>query len=357
MDKKKLKVIRNKIDDTDKKLLALLNQRANLALEVKKEKSGQTSNVYVPEREAEVFGKIIGKNKGPFPDDSVRAVFREIISASRALQSPLKIAYWGPEATFTHLAALSHFGQAVSYVAIKNLSDIFTEVENGRADYGVIPIENSTEGVVNHTLDIFIESELKICAETLSKISYCLLSKSKKIEDLKRLYVFQQPLAQCRNWVETNLPELEVLEAKNTAESARLAAKDKSSAAIANSLAGEIYGLNTLAVKIEAVPDNFTRFLVIGKKEVARTGNDKTSVLVSLKDKVGALYSMLLPFKRRKINLTSIESRPSRKKAWEYFFFVDMSGHKEDAKVKAALADLRKAGHTVKILGSYPGAY
>lgn len=357
MDKNKLKKIRNRIDSTDRKLLALLNKRADLALEVKKEKRGQASNVYVPEREAEVFGRIIAGNKGPFPDDSVKAVFREIISASRALQAPLKIAYWGPEATFTHLAALSHFGQAVSYVAIRNLADIFTEVENGRADYGVIPIENSTEGVVNHTLDIFMDSELKICAETLSKISYSLLSKSKKISEIKRLYVFQQPLAQCRNWVETNLADVEIIEAKNTAESARLAAKDRGSAAIANALAGEIYGLNTLATKIEDVPDNFTRFLVIGGKYVARTGNDKTSVLISLKDKVGALYSMLLPFKRRKINLTSIESRPSRKKAWEYFFFVDMSGHIEDVKIKAALADLKKEGHSVKVLGSYPGAY
>ncbi len=357
MDKKKLKNIRKNIDGVDRKLLALLNKRADLALQVKKEKRGENNNVYVPEREAEVFGKLITGNKGPFPDDSVKAVFREIISASRALQAPLKIAYWGPEATFTHLAALEHFGQAVSYVAIKNLADIFTEVENGRADYGVIPIENSTEGVVNHTLDIFIDSELKICAETLSRISYRLLSKSKSIKEIKRLYVFQQPLAQCRNWVETNLPDTEIIEAKNTAESARLAAKDKGSAAVANTLAGEIYGLNTLAKNLEDVPDNFTRFLVIGNKYVARTGNDKTSVLVSLKDKVGALYSMLLPFKRRKINLTSIESRPSRKKAWEYFFFVDMSGHMEDAKVKAALADLKKAGHAVKILGSYPGAY
>ncbi|OGF52034.1 MAG: prephenate dehydratase [Candidatus Firestonebacteria bacterium GWA2_43_8] len=349
-----LKKIRMKIDGTDKKLLSLLNKRAGLALEVKKHKPGAGHEVYVPEREAAVFQKILAGNKGPFPDNSVKAVFKEIISASRALQAPLKIAYWGPEATFTHLAALRHFGSSVELVAIKNLADIFAEVENGRADFGVIPIENSTEGVVNHTLDMFVDSELKICAETLLKISYNLLSKSKKLSDIKRIYAFHQPLAQCRNWVKTNLPEAEIVEAKNTAESARLAAKDKSSAALANSLAGELYGLNSLAVRIEDIPDNVTRFLVIGRKTVARTGNDKTSVLVSLKDKVGALYSMLLPFKKHKISLTSIESRPSRKKAWEYYFFIDLQGHIEDPNVKKALTALRKECQYFKVLGSYP---
>jgi len=208
--------------------------------------------------------------------------------------------------------------------------------------------------VVNHTLDMFVDSDLKICAETLLKVSYNLLSKSKNLLQIKKIYAFNQPLAQCRNWIKTNLPEIEIVEAKNTAESARLAAKDKNSAAIANSLAGELYILNSLAVRIEDIPDNFTRFLIIGRKNVARTGNDKSSVLVSLKDKVGALYSMLLPFKKYKINLTSIESRPSRKKAWEYFFFIDMSGHVEDANVKKALSELRKECRFFKVLGSYP---
>jgi len=349
-----LKSIRKKIDSTDKKLLSLLNERACLALEVKKHKPGAGHEVYVPEREAAVFEKILAGNKGPFPDNSVKAVFKEIVSASRALQSPLKIAYWGPEATFTHLAAMRHFGSSVELVAIKNLADIFAEVENGRADYGVIPIENSTEGVVNHTLDMFVDSDLKICAETLLKISYNLLSKSKKLSQLKRIYAFGQPLAQCRNWIKVNLPELEIIEAKNTAESARLAAKDKSSAAIANSLAGELYGLNSLAVRIEDIPDNVTRFLIVGRKNTVRTGNDKTSVLVSLKDKVGALYSMLLPFKKYRINLTSIESRPSRKKAWEYYFFIDLAGHAEDKNVKKALAELQKECQYFKVLGAYP---
>ncbi|MFH1073613.1 MAG: prephenate dehydratase [Candidatus Firestonebacteria bacterium] len=350
-----LKKLRKKIDGTDKKLLSLLNKRAGLALQVKKHKPCAGGHeVYVPEREAAVFEKILAGNKGPFPDNSVKAVFKEIVSASRALQAPLKIAYWGPEATFTHLAALRHFGSSVKLVAIKNLSDIFAEVENGRVDFGVIPIENSTEGVVNHTLDIFVDSDLKICAETLLKVSYNLLSKAKKLSQIKRIYAFSQPLAQCRNWIKTNLPEVEIVEAKNTAESARFAAKDKNSAAIANSLAGEIYVLNSLAVRIEDIPDNVTRFLIIGRKNVAKTGNDKTSVLVSLKDKVGALYSMLLPFKKQGINLTSIESRPSRKKAWEYYFFIDMSGHVEDLKVKKALAALQKECRYFKVLGSYP---
>lgn len=349
--------LRNKIDITDKKLLGLLNQRAELALQVKKHKLGGCREVYIPSREADVFEKILRQNKGPFPNNSVKAVFKEIVSASRALQAPLKIAYWGPAATFTHLAALRHFGSSVELVAIANLADIFAEVANGRADYGVIPIENSTEGVVNHTLDMFVDSDLKICAETLLKISYNLLSKSGKLSQIKKIYAFSQPLAQCRNWVKTNLPGAEILEAKNTAESARLSAKENNSAAIANALAGEVYGLNSLAEHIEDIPDNFTRFLIIGDKYAAKTGRDKTSVLVGLKDKVGALYSMLLPFKKHRINLSSIESRPSKKKAWQYYFFIDMTGHVEDAEVKAALGDLRKSGHTVKVLGSYPGAY
>jgi chorismate mutase/prephenate dehydratase len=349
-----LKKIRKRIDGTDKKLLSLLNKRAGLALQVKKHKPGAGHEVYVPEREAAVFEKILSSNKGPFPNDSVKAVFKEIVSASRALQAPLKIAYWGPEATFTHLAAMRHFGSSVELIAIRNLSDIFSEVENERADFGVIPIENSTEGVVNHTLDIFVDSDLKICAETLLKISYNLLSKSGKLSQIKKIYAFSQPLAQCRNWVKTNLPEVEIVEAKNTAESALLAAKDKTSAAIANSLAGELYSLNSLAVRIEDIPDNVTRFLIIGRKNVTRTGKDKTSVLVSLKDKVGALYSMLLPFKKHKINLTSIESRPSRKKAWEYYFFIDMAGHVDDFNVKKALAALQKECQYFKVLGSYP---
>lgn len=349
--------LRNKIDITDKKLLGLLNQRAELALQVKKHKSGEGREVYIPSREADVFEKILRQNKGPFPNNSVKAVFKEIVSASRALQAPLKIAYWGPAATFTHLAALRHFGSSVELVAIANLADIFAEVANGRADYGVIPIENSTEGVVNHTLDMFVDSDLKICAETLLKISYNLLSKSGKLSQIEKIYAFSQPLAQCRNWVKTNLPGAEILEAKNTAESARLSAKEKNSAAIANALAGEVYGLNSLAEHIEDIPDNFTRFLIIGDKYAAKTGRDKTSVLVGLKDKVGALYSMLLPFKKHRINLSSIESRPSKKKAWQYYFFIDMAGHVEDAEVKAALVDLKKSGHTVKVLGSYPGAY
>jgi chorismate mutase/prephenate dehydratase len=213
---------------------------------------------------------------------------------------------------------MQHFGFSVKYVAVKNINDIFSEVENGRADYGVVPIENSTEGVVNHTLDLFVNSDLKICAETQLKISYDLLSNAGSLKKVKKVYAFQQPLAQCRDWLEANLAQAEIIEAKNTAESARLAAGTPLSAAVANKLAGEIYKLKPLVEHIEDIPDNFTRFLVIGNNYVSKTGNDKTSVLIALKDKVGALYSMLLPLKKHGINLTSIESRPSKQKAWEY---------------------------------------
>lgn len=348
--------IRKQIDKIDHKLLGLLNKRAGIVLSLKSLKKGQSKDIYVPDREVEIYKMLLRKNKGPFPNETVKSIFNEIISASRALQAPLKIAYWGPEATFTHLAAMKHFGSSVNYVAIKSIPDIFSEVESDRADYGVVPIENSTEGVINHSLDMFVDSDLKICAEILLRVSHNLLSKSTRLKDVKKVYTNQQPLAQSRNWIEANLPYVEFVDVSTTAEAAKLASREKNSAAIANDIAAGYYKLNILAKHIEDIPDNYTRFLIVGKKYVPKTGNDKTSILFSIKDKVGALYTMLIPFKRNKINLTSIESRPSRKKAWDYYFFIDMLGHMEDKKIERALKELNKECLFVKILGSYPTA-
>ena len=350
-----LKKIRNNIDGIDKRLLELLNERAKLALLVKKFKDGGKKDIYVPHREAEVLGTVVKRNKGPFPTESVKAIYREIISASRALQSPLKISYWGPEGSFTHLAARQHFGSSVEYVNSRTISDIFTEIDSGRSDYGVVPIENSTEGSINYTLDMFIDSDLQICAEVYLNISHNLLGKSGSVKDVKKIFTGIQPLAQSRNWVEENLPEAEIVEVSTTAEAARLVSKaGKGAAAIANTLAAKIYGLNILAKNIGDISNNITRFLVIGRNSANATGSDKTSVICSVKDKVGALYGMLMPFKRNRINLNSIESRPSKKKVWEYYFFIDMEGHRDDPAVKKALSELKADCDFLKVLGSYP---
>ncbi len=349
-----LKEIRDKIDLIDHKMLELLNIRAKLSLEVRKFKPGTSSEIYVPHREAEILNSLGKKNSGPFPSSSLKAVYREIFSASRALQAPLKIAYWGPEGSFTHLAAEEHFGSAVKYINSRTISDIFEEIDSGRSDFGVVPIENSTEGAVNYTLDMFVDSSLSICAEVYLKIAHNLLSNESSIGKIKKLFTGIQPLAQSRKWVEEHLPSAEIIEVSTTAEAARLAAKAKGGAAIANTLAAEIYNLGIVAKNIGDISNNITRFMVIGKRNAERTGNDKTSVLCSIKDKVGALYTMLMPFKKNRINLTSIESRPSRKKAWEYYFFIDMKGHREDKRVRKALQELSGECQYFKILGSYP---
>jgi chorismate mutase/prephenate dehydratase len=281
----------------------------------------------------------------------------EIVHVSRNLQKPLRIAYFGPEATFTHQAALRQFGRAVPLMPCKSISDVFAEVERDRADYGVVPVENSTEGVVNHTLDMFIESPLSICSELEMPIHLALLGRRSKAslhKTIKILYAFGQPLAQCRRWIETHLPLARVVEAASTAQSAQLAAKNPHAAAVASPIAAAIYGLDILASRIEDSPNNFTRFLVIGKTAAARTGRDKTSILFSIKDHVGALHDILVPFRKYGLNMTKIESRPTRQRAWEYVFFVDFLGHQSDKKVQQALSLLEKSCVFLKILGSYP---
>lgn len=319
-------------------------------LKVKSKKS-----VYSPERERVVYERIENNNKGPLSNETLKSIYREIMSGSLALEKPIKIAYLGPPATFTHIAALKKFGSSVKYAPVNSITEVFAEVEHGRSDYGVVPIENSIEGAVNHTLDMFMESDLKICSEISLEISHNLLANC-KINQIKRAYSNPQVFGQCRMWLEANLPKAELIEVSSTTKAAEIAVKEKYSAAIASSLAAECYGLNILARSIEDSSHNVTRFLVIGRAESEPSRKDKTSIMFSVKDRVGALHDMLVPFKKYKINLTKIESRPSKKKPWEYYFFLDMVGHYKDKNVKKAIAELERGCAYLKILGSYPMA-
>lgn len=350
-----LKDLRKKIDTFDSEILRLLNKRTDCALKIGAIKKSKGLESYVPNRENEIIDRITKLNKGPFPDNGLIAVYRELMSATRFLEKPIKVAYMGPEATFSHLAALKKFGQSVNYSPVKTIRDVFEEVERKRVDYGVVPIENSIEGVINYTLDMFIESNLKIYGEILLEVSLNLLSNF-PMKSIKKIFSHPQPYAQSRNWLENNVPGIPLIETVSTTQAALMAQKDKYSAAIASELAGQMYGLKTVAKNIEDYPHNFTRFLVVKDSSCERTGHDKTSIVFSVKDKVGALHNILSPFAKYKINLTKIESRPSRKKAWDYVFFVDFQGHKDDKKAALCLSEVNDQCNFLKILGSYPDA-
>jgi chorismate mutase/prephenate dehydratase len=350
----RMRSLREKIDNIDDQMLELLNLRAHFVLEVGKVKKEENSRFHVLEREESIYKRLIEKNTGPFPTKAIRPIFREIISASLSLEKVLTVACLGPEATYSQIASIHQFGEAVQFIYTRGVPDIFDEVERGRADYGVVPIENSSEGVVNLTLDMFIESELQICSEVMLEISHCLLSYAKSLEEIKVVYSHPQPLAQCYNWLGKNLPNADVKETFSTAIAAKMAGEDPVTAAVASEYAGKIYGVPVFKYKIEDNPKNYTRFWVIGNKSPGRTGNDKTSLMFSIKDGVGALYETLKPFGKYNINLTKIESRPFRKKPWEYIFFIDIEGHVEDKNIKDAIDCVSESSEFMKVLGSYP---
>jgi chorismate mutase / prephenate dehydratase len=354
--KESVDALRKKIDQVDEKIVELLNQRASLAQRIGQTKSVGKEAVFVPGREKEIFHRISGLNRGPLPEKSVHSIYREILSASRSLEAPLTIAYFGPEATFTHMAARERFGSSSAYVPKPSIADVFQEVGQGRADYGVVPIENSTEGVVTHTLDMLVEAEVKICAEVFLEIHHYLLSRSGKPEDIRRVVSHPQALAQCRRWLAGNLPKIEVNEAPSTAQAAQMAARDPALAAVASKLAQELYGLEIVEANIEDQASNVTRFFVIGGQTPRPSGADKTSIVLSVKDEVGVLHRMLDPFAKNGINLTKIESRPLKQKPWEYLFFLDLEGHIDDARIQRAIKKLEKSCLFIKILGSYPCA-
>ncbi|MGA2863912.1 MAG: prephenate dehydratase [Verrucomicrobiota bacterium] len=344
---------RKAIDKHDAQLIKLLNQRTRhvLAIGEIKRKAGQ--EVYAPHRERAVLNRVCRLNPGPITDESLRAIYREIMSSALSLEKSLTIAYLGPEATFTHQAAIQRFGSSLRYSPQKTINDVFTEVSKNCADYGVVPVENSTEGAVTHTLDMFVDSDLKIVAQIVLPVQYCLLSNCRRSQ-IKRLFVHPQALAQCRGWVQASLPRVEFIETSSNARSAELAAKTKASAAIAGVLASEKYRLPVLEYDLQDNLANATRFLVLGRQGTPPTGNDRTSLMFSVIHRAGALYRALAPLHRYRINMTKIESRPSKRKAWEYFFFVDCDGHITDRKVARALALLGEHCSYVKVLGSYP---
>lgn len=342
--------LRQGIDTLDEEVLRLLSRRAQLAHRIGEIKQG---NLYRPEREAQVLRRIAERNPGPLPEGAVRTIFREIMSACLALEQPLRIAYFGPAGTFTESAAKKHFGSAPTFTSHVAIDDVFRAVESGNADYGVVPVENSTEGVVTHTLDMFVDSDLKIVSQIVLPVQHCLLSNWRH-EQIKKLYAHPQSLGQCRGWVQTRLPRVEVIETSSNARSAELAVKTRYSAAIAGLLAAEKYDLPVLDYDIQDNADNATRFLVLGRQSTPPTGNDRTSLMTSVAHKAGALYNALAAFRRYRINMTKIESRPSKRKAWEYFFFIDIDGHVAEKRIAKALALLAEHTNFVKILGSYP---
>ena len=344
---------RQAIDQLDAQIVKLLNERTEHVLAIGEIKRKSGAEIYAPHRERAVLNRIVKLNSGPLTNDGLRSVYREIMSASLALEKSLTVAYFGPEATFTHQAAIRRFGGSLNYVPQRTIGDVFSEVSRRRADYGVVPVENSTEGVVTHTLDMFVESDLKIVSQLVMPIQQCLVSRT-PMDKLKKIFTHPQPLAQCRGWIREHLPQAEIVEASSTTRAAELAAGEPGAAAIASSLAAERYRLDILASDIQDNPGNATRFLVLGRTCPPATGNDRTSLMVGVAHKVGALHSALAAFRRYRINMTKIESRPSKRRAWEYFFFIDVDGHETDSKVAKALRLLSEHCNFVKILGSYP---
>jgi chorismate mutase / prephenate dehydratase len=343
------------IDRLDAQIVQLLNERTKHVLAIGNIKLKAGEGIYAPHRERAVLQRLCHLNRGPITDDQLRAVYREIMSSALALEKSMTIAYLGPEATFTHQAAIRRFGSSLRYAAQKTIADVFTEVSKNRADYGVVPVENSTEGVVTHTLDMFVDSDLKVVAQIVLRVQQCLLSNSPRTK-IRKLFAHPQSLAQCRGWVQNHLPGTEIVETSSNARSAEFAAKQTNAAAIAGLLAAEKYDLRVLEQDIQDNAANATRFLVLGRQCSPATGHDRTSLMISIADKVGALHHALAAFRRYRINMTKIESRPSKRKAWEYFFFIDCDGHVQDRKVAKAIEHLERECNYVKVLGSYPNA-
>ena len=345
---------RKEIDDIDNEILRLLNKRAESVIEIAHIKRNERAKFYSPEREREILERLTSINKGPFPNDTLKVIYREILSASLSLEEPLNVACLGPLATYTHLAALRHFGSSASFLPVESIKAVFDTVDSGKTEFGVVPIENSNEGVISYTLDLFMDYDLKVSAEVMLEISHNLLSKSGDKSKIKKVYSNPQATAQCRRWIETNLIGIPILESTSTAKAAEIASQDDEAAAIASEVAAKVYDLHFVEKNIGDSKHNYTRFLVISKEYPLKTGEDKTSIMFSIKDRPGALHDILVPFKKAKINLTKIESRPSKRKAWEYIFFVDMEGHVDDKRVRKAIDSIRDSCLYVKILGSYP---
>ena len=351
--------LRQHIDALDDQLQQLINQRAQLARQVADVKLVEDGNAvfYRPEREAQILRRVKERNTGPLDGETVARLFREIMSACLALEQRTKVAFLGPEGTFTQQAALKHFGHGVDTVPMGAIDEVFREVESGAAHYGVVPVENSTEGVVNHTLDSFMDSSLKICGEVELRIHHHLLvGENTQEKSISRIYSHQQTLAQCRKWLDAHMPHAERIAVSSNAQAARRLKDEWNAAAIAGETAAEIYGLKVLRKNVEDRPDNTTRFIIIGRRETPPSGQDKTSMLVRMKNRPGALYHVLKPFMEQGVDLTRVESRPSRSGNWSYVFFIDFEGHKDDVAVQRVLSSLEDEALDIRFLGSYPRA-
>ncbi|NWG87748.1 MAG: prephenate dehydratase [Hydrogenophilaceae bacterium] len=351
---KQLEQLRAQIDALDDRLLGLLNERAKLAQAVGHVKGG--SLVYRPEREAQVLRRLTEANAGPMPNEAVRLLFQEVMSACRALERSLAVAFLGPEGTFSEAAAIKQFGHAVERLPADSIDEVFRQVERGEAGYGVVPVENSTEGAVSRTLDLLMQTPLKVCGEVMLRVRQQLMRKGEGLDGIERVYSHAQSLAQCHEWLNRNLPKAERIPVVSNAEAARQAAQDPKAAAVAGDVAAERYGLNIVAPDIEDESTNTTRFLVLGREDAAASGKDKTSLVLSAHNRPGALLDLIVPFSEAGIGLNRLESRPARSGAWEYVFFIDIDGHRTDPRVASALARVQANATLFKVLGSYPVA-
>jgi chorismate mutase/prephenate dehydratase len=350
--------VRARIDGIDRTIQNLIAERAQWAQQVGKAKGPLKAAIdyYRPEREAQVLRMVVDRNDGPLNDEVLVRLFREIMSACLAQQEPLKVGFLGPEGTFSQQAVHKHFGHSAHGLPLASIEEVFQEVEAGNADFGVVPVENSTQGTIQSTLDMFLTSKLKICGEVELRVHQHLLSRSGRIEDIERIYSHPQSFAQTKAWLREHLPKIEKIAVSSNAEAARRARNADDAAAIAGAAAANVYGLKIVAGPIEDRPDNTTRFLVLGRELFPPSGHDRTSLLIFIKDQPGALYNVLSPFAKRSLSMNRIESRPGHTGRWQYAFFVDIAGHIDDAAMKSAIDEARELAHDVKVLGSYPVA-
>lgn len=354
----RLEAVREQIDAIDRRILALIGERAERAREIAeiKRAAGESLNFSRPEREARLLRELIDANEGPLDDAAVTRIFREVISACLALEQSLCVAYLGPEGTFTQAAVYKHFGRSIETRPLAAIDEVFREVAAGTSQFGVVPVENSTEGMVSHTLDVFMQSNLRICGEVLLRVHHHLVSRARSVAEVETVYSHQQSLAQCREWLDANMPDPQRVAVSSNGEAARRAAAEPAAAAIAPAMAADIYELTTLAERIEDEPDNTTRFLVIGDHDVPPSGDDKTSLLLSAHNRPGALFHLIKPLAEHGIDMTRLESRPTRGRLWEYVFFIDIIGHAESDEVRPALEALAEEAALCRVLGSYPRA-
>ena len=357
-DKDPLAEIRKRIDEIDKSIQDLVSERASCAAQVAKVKQqqGETGHFYRPEREAQVLRTVMQRNAGPLSDESIAGIFREIMAACLAHEKPLTVAFLGPEGTYTHSAAVKHFGSLIEAKPVESIEEVFRIVEADGANFGVVPVENSSAGVINHTLDLFMKSSLMISGEVTLRIRHNLLSKVDSLDKIDRVYAHQQSLSQCNQWLDKHLPNAERIAMSSNAQAVLHAIDNNGAASIGGSMAAELYDVPVLAADIEDEPDNTTRFVVIGQHRSPPSGDDRTSLLVFVHNRPGSLFDLLKPLAERNISMSNIESRPSRRGVWDYVFFIDIDGHRDDEVIKQAIAEIEKASAMVTILGSYPKA-